>query len=215
MLTVIYQKSVFEFSLVEHEIFELPEDSKKIFKRNMFDWYINRPNLTSSNGKFTVLDAFFFFFFAEFSRYYYLPCNPKYEENYCHPENLDDEIVEDISRSDYFYPKDIELLSNEKRKFRKAPYVLQHYVPNKETRPEEHPHSVIDNIMDLYGQQENDEVNDYLTEDIDDSGGEAFETMEAHSTDVGYNNLMSNKLPVISDNIINENIKSPNMKQRH
>ena len=58
--------------------------------------------------------------------------------------------------------------------------------------------------MDPYGQQENDEVNHYLTEDIDDSGSEAFETMEAHSTDVGYNNLMSNKLPVISDNIINE-----------
>ena len=68
--------------------------------------------------------------------------------------------------------------------------------------------------MDPYGQQENDEVNHYLTEDIDDSGSEAFETMEAHSTDVGYNNLMSNKLPVISDNIINENIRSLNMKQR-
>ena len=33
--------------------------------------------------------------------------------------------------------------------------------------------------MDPYGQQENDEVNHYLTEDIDDSGSEAFETMEA------------------------------------
>ena len=41
-------------------------------------------------------------------------------------------------------------------------------------------HSDIDNIMDPYGQQENDEVNDYLTEDIDDSESEAFETMEAH-----------------------------------
>ena len=68
--------------------------------------------------------------------------------------------------------------------------------------------------MDPYGQQENVEANDYLTEDIDNSGSEAFETMEAHSTDVGYNNLMSNKLPVISDNIINENIRSLNMKQR-
>ena len=34
--------------------------------------------------------------------------------------------------------------------------------------------------MDRYGQQENDEVNDNLTED--------FETMEAHSADVGNNN---------------------------
>ena len=74
--------------------------------------------------------------------------------------------------------------------------------------------SDIDNIMDPYGQQENDEVNDYLTEDIDDSESEAFETMEAHSADVGNNNLMSNKLPAIPDNITNENIRALNMKQR-
>ena len=74
--------------------------------------------------------------------------------------------------------------------------------------------SGIDNIMDPYGQQENEKVNDYLTEDIDDSKSE---TMETHLADVGNNNLMSNKLrlrPVIPDNIINENIRSLNMKQR-
>ena len=38
--------------------------------------------------------------------------------------------------------------------------------------------------------------------------------MEAHSADIGNNNLMSNKLPVIPDNIINESIRSLNMKQR-
>ena len=74
--------------------------------------------------------------------------------------------------------------------------------------------SDIDNIMDPYGQQENDEVNDYLTEDIDDSESEAFETIESHSRDVGNKNLMSNELPAIPDNIINENIRSLNMKQR-
>ena len=37
--------------------------------------------------------------------------------------------------------------------------------------------------------------------------------MEVHSADVG-NNLMSNKLPAIPDNIINENITSLNKKQR-
>ena len=68
--------------------------------------------------------------------------------------------------------------------------------------------------MDPYGQQENDEVKDYLTEYIGYSESAAFETMEAHSADVGNNNLMSNKLPAIPDNIINENIRSLNMKQR-
>ena len=38
--------------------------------------------------------------------------------------------------------------------------------------------------------------------------------MEAHSADVGNNNLMSNKLPAIPDNIINANIRSLNKKQR-
>ena len=74
--------------------------------------------------------------------------------------------------------------------------------------------SAIDNIMDQYGQQENDKVNNYFPEDIDDSENEAFETIEARSADVGNNNLMSNKLPATPDIIINENIRSLNMKQR-
>ena len=92
-----------------------------------YDWPVYKS--TSSSGKFTVLDAFCF---AEFSRYYYLPSNPKYKENDYQPEELDHEIVEDISNSDYLYPKDIKLLSNEKMKCHKTPYVLQYYLPNKE-----------------------------------------------------------------------------------
>ena len=68
------------------------------------------------------------------------------------------------------------------------------------------------NIMDRYGLQENYEVSDYLTEDIDDSESESFEIMEAHSADTGNKNLMSNKLPSILDNYINESIRSLNMK---
>ena len=85
----------------------------------MVDRYIDRPNLTSSSGKFAVLDAFCF---AEFSRYYYLPSKPKYKENDYQPKELDDEIVEDNLNLEYLYPKDIKLLSNEKMKCRKTPY---------------------------------------------------------------------------------------------
>ena len=60
----------FRLCLSEYEVSELPEVSKKIFKQNMADRYIDRSNLTSSSGKFAVLDAFCL---AEFSRYYYLP----------------------------------------------------------------------------------------------------------------------------------------------
>ena len=38
--------------------------------------------------------------------------------------------------------------------------------------------------------------------------------MEGHSAGVGNNNLIFKKLPAIPDNIINENIRSLNMKQR-
>ena len=121
-------------------MYDLPEDSKKISKQNMVDRYIDRPKLTGSSGKFAVIDAICF---AELSQYYYLPPNPKYKENDSQPEELDDETVEDISNSDYFYPRDIKLLSNEKMKCRKIPYVLQCYVPNKETKPEEYAHHML------------------------------------------------------------------------
>ena len=123
----------FRLYLVEHEICELPEDSNKMLQRNM-------ANLTSSSSKFAVLDAFCF---AEFSRYYYLPSKPKYKENDYQPKELDDEIVEDNLNLEYLYPKDIKLLSNEKMKCRKTPYVLQYYVPNKETKPEEYAHHML------------------------------------------------------------------------
>ena len=99
----------------------------------MVDRYLDRPHLTSSSGKFAVTDPCCV---AEFSRYYYLPSNPKYKEYDYQPEELDDEIVEDLSNSDYLYPKDVKLLSNEKMKRCKSPHVLQYYVPNKETKPE-------------------------------------------------------------------------------
>ena len=53
----------FRLCLAKHKISELPEDSKKVFKQNMVDQYIDQPNLTGSSGRFAVLDAFCF---AEF-----------------------------------------------------------------------------------------------------------------------------------------------------
>ena len=107
--------------LAENEVSKLPKDWKKISKRNMVDQYIDRPNLTSSSNKFAVLDASCF---AEFSRCYCLLSNLKSKENDFQPEELDDEIVEDISNSDYLYPKSIRLQWNEKMTCRKTPSVL-------------------------------------------------------------------------------------------
>ena len=50
----------FRLCFNEDEIFELPEDSKKIIKRNAADRYIDRPNTTSFGGKFEVLGTLSF-----------------------------------------------------------------------------------------------------------------------------------------------------------
>ena len=60
--------------------------------------------------------------------------------------------------------------------------------------------SDIDNIMDPHGQQENEEVNENLTEDIDDA-------------EVKLLRQWKHTRPAIPDKIINENIKSLNMKR--
>ena len=49
----------YRLCIAEYKIFELPDDSQKIVKQNMVDRFIDRPNVTSSSGKFIVLDAFF------------------------------------------------------------------------------------------------------------------------------------------------------------
>ena len=100
----------FQVCLNEDEIFELPEDTNKIFKRRVVDWYIDRP---------------------------------KYKENNYQPEELDDASISDMSNIGYAYPKQIKLLSNEKLRCRKIPYVFQYYVPNKETSPEEYAHHML------------------------------------------------------------------------
>ena len=53
-----------------------------------------------------------------------------------------------------------------------------------------HLSSDIDDNMDPYGQQENDEVSYYLTEDIDHSKSETFEKLAVHLPDVGNNDLI-------------------------
>ena len=45
--------------------------------------------------------------------------------------------------------------------------------------------------MDPYGQQENDEINYYLTEDVEDFKSKTFEKMTVHLPDIGNNNLIT------------------------
>ena len=57
----------------EEEIATMPSESTNIFKKNMLDRYIDRPNEAFQNGKFTRIDAMCY---AEFlSNYYLTPKN--------------------------------------------------------------------------------------------------------------------------------------------
>ena len=72
------------------EIDELPEDSIDVYKRNMIDRYISRPNATFKEGKYSVLDSFCYAKFASF--YYLLPSSIKDESDDCQPTILVEEL---------------------------------------------------------------------------------------------------------------------------
>ena len=87
-------KKRFRVCRTEEELGELPEDSTDVFKRNMLDRYIDRPNITFKGGKFSVVDRICF---AEFCAYYYLPSMKDVIENVndSQPEVLEDQVVEE------------------------------------------------------------------------------------------------------------------------
>ena len=82
----------FAVCLREDEISDLPEDSKEIFKRNMMDRYIDRPNADYENGKYAVLDSMRF---VEFLRYYSLAKKNHNLDNDYQPEELTNKVIEE------------------------------------------------------------------------------------------------------------------------
>ena len=73
----------------QEEISQLPDESEDIFKINILDRYMNRPDHIFCNGHYAVLNDFCY---AEFLRYYYLV--PHIKENDWQPVELSDEILE-------------------------------------------------------------------------------------------------------------------------
>ena len=74
------------------KIDEQYEDGIDVFKRNMMDRYLDRPNRTFSNGKYSILDCFCY---AELlAHYYLLPKNSIDSENYSQPMILEEFILE-------------------------------------------------------------------------------------------------------------------------
>ena len=82
----------FRVCLTEDELNELPEESTNVFKCNMFDRYMERPNKTFKNGKFSAIDTIGF---AEFCAYYYLSSTKdmNLDKNDSQSEILEDQVI--------------------------------------------------------------------------------------------------------------------------
>ena len=132
----------FRMCRTEEELSELPEDSTDVFKRNMIDRYIDRPNSIYRSGKYSVVDKMCL---AEFCSYYHLPnsnCNDINNDN--QPDVLENELIEE-NHDICSYPATLPLMSNknEKLKCRKVKAILRYHVPNQNKRPEEYAHHLL------------------------------------------------------------------------
>ncbi|XP_066911415.1 uncharacterized protein [Clytia hemisphaerica] len=126
----------------EEELSELPEDSEDVFKKNILDRYIDRPNITFSNGKYREID---YLCYAQFCSNYELDKKIDYAEliNDNQPNVLDDSVVEE-NHVENTLPKKIPLMnSKECLRCRKARKVLRTYTPNRHLYPEKYAHHLL------------------------------------------------------------------------
>ena len=124
------------------EIEELPDDSDDLFKRNMLDRYIDRPNAIFKGGKFRMFNQICY---ATFCANYVLDTSKKStHENDWQPIVLDECVNELNHETNQTLPKNLPLMnSKEKLKCRKVPKVLRYYTPNKHKYPEKYAHHIM------------------------------------------------------------------------
>ena len=123
----------------EEEIANMHEDETNIFKKNMLDRYIDRPNMQYRKGKYACMENICY---AEFLENYVIDTKKRIEEeNDCQPTVLEDLI---ISEEPSTLPKSVPLMScKEYVKLRKTKCVLRYHVPNKITKPEAYAHHLL------------------------------------------------------------------------
>ena len=122
----------------EKELGELPDDSCDIFKHNMLDRYIDRPNASFQKGKYNVLNNMCY---AEFLAHYYLDISNN-DENDNQPIVLNDEIMEENTQC--ILPSVVPLMSSkQKLKCRKVQAVLRYHVPNRHRFPERYAYHLL------------------------------------------------------------------------
>ena len=109
----------------QEKISQIPDESEDIFKRNVLDRYMDRPDQLFCNGHYAVLNDFCY---AEFLRYYYVA--PHIKENDWQLVELSDEILKNDFLDQVYTPIIPLMLSKDKLKCRKVPSVLQFFTPN-------------------------------------------------------------------------------------
>ena len=125
--------------LSEKELSELPYNSPNIFKKSNIDRYMERPNATFCNGKYSILANFCY---AELLAYYTLENRPSKTGEY-QPDELDDNLIEN-NHENCSYPQKIKLMiSGETMRCRKVRRILRYHVPNRLLFPEKFAHYVM------------------------------------------------------------------------
>ena len=124
----------------EEEIANMPSDSTDIFKKNMLDRYMDRPNEAFNNGRYRIVDNMCF---AEFLSNYYLTIKQKPEDqNDSQPEILEELIQEIVNGNNL--PQTLPLMSSkDKLTLRKEKCVLRYHVPSREKKPESYAHHLL------------------------------------------------------------------------
>ena len=126
----------------EEEIEELEEDSPNVFKRNMLDRYIERPNSTFKNGKFSVFEGMCY---AKFCANYELDTKKNCEDESDWQPKILNESVNSSNHNSTDLPKTVPLMgvTKEKLRCRKVQKVLRYYTPNKHKFPEKYAHHIL------------------------------------------------------------------------
>ena len=117
---------------------DLPVDSDDIFKGNMLERYLDRPDESFFDGRYGVLNKFCH---AEFLRFYYIVQSAN--ENDRQPMELKEELLEVNSPAPDYRIVISLIFSKEKMKCRKLSSVLQYFTPNKNRDYESYAHHLL------------------------------------------------------------------------
>ena len=124
----------------EEELSELPEDSVDVFKTNMVDRYLDRPDASFMGGRYNAVDKMCY---ALFLAYYYLaPKTNDDESKDTVPTVLTDDLLEEGENESY--PSVVPLMTyKQKMKCRKVKAILRYGAQNKHRFPEKYAHHLL------------------------------------------------------------------------